>query len=253
MATDEPISPQAGHVQLTSPSDAGAVAMSFRTEAGSGVCSTRQGPSAPSRGDGGNAMHVVTPETRISTPSAWGSFHVTVILIFASEGYVMWKSGADGANGTASGVALGRGFATGDETRDVGDGMGIGPRLGSEAETMELDVGDAEARAAIEDVGGTGPDVHAASRSTATAAVAHARRLNSAPRSPQGRSCRVIIRSIDAPERRLLRRNLVPGAASQLDTNVLPRCGATVARLLVAEDPLLGATWCWRSARFAGG
>ena len=52
---------QFGHVQLTLPLEAGAFAMSFRTDSGSGVCSTRHGPSDPSAGDGGIAMHVVTP------------------------------------------------------------------------------------------------------------------------------------------------------------------------------------------------
>src|SRR4029079_17485484 len=49
------------HVQLTVPLDAGAVSSSERTDAGSGVCSTRHGPVVSGAGFVGLAMHSVTP------------------------------------------------------------------------------------------------------------------------------------------------------------------------------------------------
>ena len=49
------------HDQLTTPSDAGALPSSVRTDAGSRVPTTRHGPLVSGAGSSGLAMHSVTP------------------------------------------------------------------------------------------------------------------------------------------------------------------------------------------------
>src|SRR4051794_39172913 len=126
------MSSQRGHVHVTLPLDAGAFAMSFRTDAGSGASSTRHGPSChtPGSTSGGIAMHSVTPNTWISVPAPRGAFQVTVILFFVPDGVIV-KVAPDGGPGTASGVGVGVGWGVG---RGVG-GAGVARRADGVAAT----------------------------------------------------------------------------------------------------------------------